>query len=114
MPHIVLEIPKKFNIELAKQIVDISQQYLTKGLPTSLESFKSRVYNYEYCSVAGGSEKELIHLQIKVLAGRKQEHLNTLSTNLRNKILEILNECVNMDKYAITLEISELSSAYAR
>ncbi|BCD90549.1 hypothetical protein fh0823_06880 [Francisella halioticida] len=39
MPHIVLEIPKSFNIELAKQTVEVSQQYLIEGLATSLESF---------------------------------------------------------------------------
>ncbi|MED7818390.1 MULTISPECIES: hypothetical protein [unclassified Francisella] len=114
MPHIILEVPKKFDIELAKQIINISQHYLVDGLPAKLEGFKCRIYNYEYCCVAGNQDKELVHMQIKVLAGRKQEHLDTLSTNLRNKILEILNKCVNMDKYTVTLEISELSSAYAR
>ncbi|QIW10514.1 hypothetical protein [Francisella sp. LA112445] len=114
MPHIILEIPQEFNIGLAKQAIDISQEYLTKELPTKLESFKSRVYRYEYCSVAGSNEKELIHIKIKVLAGRKQEHLNTLSANLKSKILDMLGECINMDKYTVTLEIVELPAAYAR
>lgn len=113
MPHIILEVPKKFDIELAKQIINISQHYLVDGLPAKLEGFKCRIYNYEYCCVAGNQDKELVHMQIKVLAGRKQELLNTLVINLKNKLIDYLDKNINIEKYNLTIEIIELSPAYA-
>lgn len=109
MPHIILEVSQDFDIEIAKDIIDESQKFLVENLPTKLETFKSRVYRYVYASVAGANLKELVHLQIKVLSGRKQEHLQNLSKTLQT----IIKDKLNNDKYNVTLEIIELSPAYA-
>lgn len=112
MPHIILEIPQQFDIDLAKKIIDYSQRFLVDGLPARLETFKSRVYPYDFSSVGGDDKLDLIHMQIKVLAGREQQHLNNLALELKNQLANILNVHIDMLKYSLTLEIIELSPAY--
>ncbi|APD50146.1 hypothetical protein [Francisella hispaniensis] len=111
MPHIILEVPHQFDIELAKKIIDLAQQFLVEKLPTKLGTFKSRVYRYDFSSV-GGDELGLIHMQIKVLAGREQQHLNNLALELKNQLIDLLNAYIDILKYRLTLEIIELSPAY--
>nr|WP_234384170.1 hypothetical protein [Francisella noatunensis] len=60
-------------------------------MPTKLETFKSRVYIYSFSSVAGDDSLDVIHVQIKVLKGRKPEHLENISQQLKAKIHELLN-----------------------
>ena len=115
MPHIILEIPKEFDRKISHRIIDVSQIYLTEHLPAKLESFKSRVYNYDSFMVAGGISKELIHLSIKVLSGRTSELLCQCANELRDKIVKLIESCIlDNDKYVITLEITELSQAYSK
>ncbi|GMN90378.1 tautomerase family protein [Francisella sciaenopsi] len=113
MPHIILEVPHQFDTELAKKVINLAQQFLVEKLPTKLETFKSRVYRYSFSSVAGDDRLDVIHVQIKVLKGRKLEHLEEISQQLKAKICELLNPEVNLDSYSITLELMELSIAYA-
>ncbi|RZP35620.1 hypothetical protein EXW69_09545, partial [Francisella tularensis subsp. mediasiatica] len=40
----------------AKKVIDYSQEFLVDSLPTRLETFKSRVYCYDFSSV-GGDDK---------------------------------------------------------
>ncbi|AIT10092.1 hypothetical protein LO80_08985 [Candidatus Francisella endociliophora] len=113
MPQITLEISDTFDINIAKKIIDESQVFLVEKLPTKLETFKSRIYRYIACSVGGDLDKEIIHLQIKVLAGRTQEHLNDLVHKLKLELTSLLDKNVDISKYNLTLEMIELSSAYA-
>ena len=115
MPHIILEIPKEFDKGISHQIIDLSQTNLTEHLPAKLESFKSRVYKYDSCMVAGGNSKELIHLSIKVLSGRTSGLLCNCANELREKLVKLVEICrLDNDKYVITLEITELSQAYSK
>ncbi|WP_150466922.1 hypothetical protein [Francisella sp. SYW-9] len=111
MPHIVLEVPKEINIQETKQILDITQEYLIENLPTKIQGFRARVYNYEYCRVAGAEDKKLIHMQIKILAGRNQDHLTKISKDLKEKVIDSLK--LDINKYAFSIEIIDLSPAYA-
>ncbi|MEY8702390.1 hypothetical protein AB4F11_05200 [Francisella philomiragia] len=113
MPHIILEVPQQFDIELAKKVINLAQQFLVEKLPTKLETFKSRVHRYSFSSVAGDDSLDVIHVQIKVLKGRKPEHLEEISQQLKAKIREVLNSEINLDNYSVTLELMELSTAYA-
>ncbi|ADA78403.1 hypothetical protein [Francisella tularensis] len=113
MPHIILEISQQFDIAIAKKVIDYSQKFLVDGLPTRLETFKSRVYRYDFSSVGGDDKLDLIHMQIKVLAEREQQHLNNLALELKNQLIDLLNAYIDMLRYRLTLEIIELSPAYA-
>ncbi|ABK89523.1 5-carboxymethyl-2-hydroxymuconate Delta-isomerase [Francisella tularensis subsp. novicida] len=113
MPHIILEISQQFDIAIAKKVIDYSQEFLVDSLPTRLETFKSRVYRYDFSSVGGDDKLDLIHMQIKVLAGREQQHLNNLALELKNQLIDLLNAYIDMLRYRLTLEIIELSPAYA-
>ncbi|APC91936.1 MULTISPECIES: hypothetical protein [Francisella] len=113
MPHIILEIPQQFDITIAKKAIDYSQEFLADSLSTRLETFKSRIYRYNFSSVGGEDKLDLIHMQIKVLAGRKQQHLNNLALQLKNQLTKLFNTHINMLKHSLTLEIIELSPAYA-
>ena len=89
MPHIILEIPQQFDI--TKKAIDYSQEFLADSLPTRLETFKSRIYSYDFSNVGGDDKLDLTHMQIKVLVWRKQQHLNNLALELKNQLIKLLN-----------------------
>ena len=52
-------------------------------------------------------------MQIKVLAGRKQQHLNNLALELKNQLTKLLNTHIDMLNHSFMIEIIELIPTYA-
>ncbi len=110
MPHIILETPKSFDVEKSEQIIKMTQSILVKELPAKIESFKNRVYQYDYCLVADSTDKQILALTIKVLSGRSEELLIKASQIIKKSIENLLFA----NKFTITVEILELSPAYTK
>ncbi|AJC49204.1 hypothetical protein IB642_01665 [Allofrancisella guangzhouensis] len=113
MPHIIVEVSQKFDKQIVNNIIQKAQEYLINNLPTKLETFKNRVYVYDSCMVGGLTSEELIHLTIKILSGRRQEHLVNIANQLRSLLAKYLDTIsLETKNYTLTLEILELAPAY--
>lgn len=114
MPHLVLEysanvIEKKHLDELLQRC----NRLLEESLPTEISNCKSRAYVCDIYSVgAGAANAAFVHVDLKVMAGRTLEKLQTLGQDLLTMLNNHFAESRQKLQLQITLEISELAKTY--
>ena len=112
MPHLILETPKTVDMSVVKDFIDQAEKHLADRLPAGIENFKSRVYKYKYCAVANKNDQEIIHLEVKVMSGRTEALLKQIAIELKSLLEKIFAK--NSKEYVFTVEVLELSGAYAK
>ena len=116
MPHLILEISSNI-IETNDKIHNTLQEcqnLLVNRLPTKLQNCKSRAIFHElYLFGDGHPENALVHLNVKVLKGRKPELLAEISKELQQILKLGFIKSYERLKLAISVEISELNDSYA-
>jgi 5-carboxymethyl-2-hydroxymuconate isomerase len=112
MPHLILEAPKSVDMSVVKDFIDQAEKHLADRLPAGIENFKSRVYKYKYCAVANKNDQEMIHLEVKVMSGRTQELLKEIALELKALLVQLFSK--SSENLVFTVEVSELSQAYAK
>ena len=110
MPHLIFELPKTFKSKKLDSFILSIHSFLSKNLPTEIESCKSRIYFYEnlYCS----NNQEGIFLTVKILKGRSIEKQIKVSNTLKNKLDSFFNS--NGEKFQTTVEIIEINQTYIK
>lgn len=115
MPHIILECSNNVNHACLKDVLPKIHDYLVEALPTKLESCKSRVVLYkDYLIADGHHDLAFVHITIKILAGRSEELLQSISQNVLKMLEEFLLSSAEGLIYKLSVAIENLPSNYCK
>ncbi|CEK09510.1 5-carboxymethyl-2-hydroxymuconate Delta-isomerase [Legionella hackeliae] len=116
MPHLTLEYSSNI-IEKDKLLSFFSECHaiLATSLPANLASCKSRALCSDIFYIADGDSKHaFIHLDIKVMAGRSDETLQSTAHQLMELLNIYFEESMKKFQLQISIEISELGEFFLK
>lgn len=115
MPHIILECSDNIVEKDLKSILVNIQKVLVEKLPTTLESCKSRVIRHtEFVLSNDDPSNAFVHVTIKILKGRSDELLDSLSKTIIDYLVEAFKQSKGTLKFQISLNFEDLPNSYRK
>jgi 5-carboxymethyl-2-hydroxymuconate isomerase len=115
MPHITLEYTSNIKECDFKPSLKQIHYILSEMLPTKIENCKTRIVKHEdYIIGVDENNKAFINLSIKVLPGRSEELLNTITEKILNHLRQIFSESHKDLNIGISIGISVLPGNYRK
>ncbi len=110
MPHCIIEYSTTLTVQISPAgLVAAVHQGAVDSTLFGLDDIKTRAIGYDYHH-NGGSQRDFIHVTLKILSGRDAEQKAALS----DTVLEALAE-LGLQNISLTVEVVDLDrSSYAK
>lgn len=116
MPHIVLEYSNNVVLpQKAEILLERVHQLLVNKLPTQIENCKSRTRVCDTFVVGDGrSDHAFVHMSIKILAGRSEEHKAFIAQELLDMMDDFFLTGQTLPGLHLSVEIEDLDQGYCK
>ncbi|MCC2646950.1 MAG: hpcD [Rickettsiaceae bacterium] len=115
MPHLTFEYTANIENYDFKSTLKEIHNILAEMLPTKIENCKTRIVKHDdYIIGVGEDNKAFINISIKILPGRSEELLNSITEKILNHLRQIFSESHKDLNIGISIGISVLPGNYRK